>query len=335
MTAQIERHWRLLKILPDHTCPKATEQIWRELQSFETVSKRTVERDLTLLASIFPIGQRNEGRTNYWYWELGAKIWIPGLTIDEALALHMVEEHLILLLPANTVRHLEPYFQAAKNKLKSMPKGRIPWINKFRLIEARQTLLPASIETEPSRVVQEALLREQSVAITYRDREGRTENRLVLSPLAIVQRGVELYLIYATKSAKTPQFMPLQRVTKARLAMDPYDYPQDFDIDRYLDQGSLGFGRTYPIPVGKLLKLNAFFEKKAGERLLETPVKADQELVREKDGYRLKAQVEFSAQLVWWLLSYGNNVEITGPPELRNYIVSEIKALYERYAIKT
>jgi predicted DNA-binding transcriptional regulator YafY len=332
MALQIDRHWRLLKLLPDHAWPKATEHIWRELQSDEVVSKRTVERDLAMLASIFPIGQTSEGRTNYWYWEAGAKIWLPGLTIDEALALHMVERNLVHLLPESTVKQLGQYFRAAKDRLDRMPKGVIPWTKKFRLIEAKQTLIPATVKADAARAIQDGLIRGHSVTIAYRERGGRKQHVAIVSPLAIVQRGVELYLVYLKLGEAAPQFLPLQRVGSARPSMERYEVPEGFDIDHYIENGALGFGQTYPIPVGRSLKLDAIFDQKSGERLMETPLSPGQLLVPHEDGFRLTAQVKFSAQLAWWLLSYGDCVEVLGPRELRTYMANVVGTLYQRYA---
>ena len=56
----------------------------------------------------------------------------------------------------------------------------------------------------------------------------------------------------------------------------------------------------------------------AGAHLLETPLADDQETGETKDGrLRLRATVQDTEQLRWWLLSFGDKVEILKPKRLR------------------
>jgi predicted DNA-binding transcriptional regulator YafY len=338
MSRQIHRQWTLLKLLKDKDNAKSTSQLLtdvnKNLEDIDRVCIRTVQRDINALSVIFPIGEeeilgkenkhKNEREKikSLWYWESNEKLWLPGLTNDEALALIMVKKNMEQLLPEDTVSHLSPYFEAAKEKLEAMKDVR-PWSNKFRLIPAVQQLQPAKVGSDAAKIVRKALLNDTQIDIEYRNRADTKTLKDSVNPLALIQKGIELYLIYSLVGDDPElKFLPLQRIKKAKSSFFPKDGQKErhenFNVDDFLSTGALGFGATYPIKVGEELKLSAYFSDKTGQRLRETPLSEDQKLTEQADGrYLLTATIAFTAELLWWLLSYGANVEVLGPPELR------------------
>ena len=68
----------------------------------------------------------------------------------------------------------------------------------------------------------------------------------------------------------------------------------------------------------------------AGFHLTETPVANDQELTQLKDGtYQLKVSLPDTSQLRWWLLGFGEQVNIKKPKTLRN----EFKAIAKNMSL--
>lgn len=128
---QIERQWALLMALPDHRSQRTTEEIWRILSAeMHDVSKRTVERDLLHLSTIFSIGQRTDGRTNYWFWNPGEKVWLPGLNeariLRVALQPPSFESKIIQHVPGFVGR--EWIFDAYNHWVEHEKESRLFWI---------------------------------------------------------------------------------------------------------------------------------------------------------------------------------------------------------------
>ncbi|WDY56071.1 WYL domain-containing protein [Pseudomonas sp. PSKL.D1] len=74
----IARQWQLLKLLPDRHPGKTSQQLQAALAKVgHKTSKRTVERDLNELASLFALQCNNKGMPYGWYWQ-------PGLSLGEA-----------------------------------------------------------------------------------------------------------------------------------------------------------------------------------------------------------------------------------------------------------
>ena len=70
----------------------------------------------------------------------------------------------------------------------------------------------------------------------------------------------------------------------------------------------------------------------AGFHLTETPISANQELKQLGDGrYRLKATLPNTSQLRWWLLGFGQGVEVIKPKSLRDEFKEMSKNLVNIY----
>ncbi len=333
---QVKRQWIILTVVPQAREPaKSTEDIHRILveQTRDTISKRTVERDLESLSKEFDISYRAEGKTHYWSWENVPRMWLPGLTAEQALAFYMVEQNLKSLLPEATLQSLTPFFRAAEAKLDAMPRTVRSWKKKFRLIDSTQRLSPAALSPDVARAVREALLDDRALRVTYHDRTGQQKFQARFLPLALTQRGVALYLIYSNLDLedRSPRFIPMQRIETAAPSIDRAP-TAIFDVDAFLGAGQLGFGHTYPIRVGSSLDLVAAFTRKAAERLAETPLGEGQVLVPwDNERMILKVSVKFSGQLLWWLLSYGAHVEVLEPLNLRELMAGTLKAAASQY----
>ncbi|MNN26336.1 hypothetical protein D3C81_1398380 [compost metagenome] len=80
----IARQWQLLKLLPSCHPGMSSTQLQVALASTgHTTSKRTVERDLNELATLFPLHCNSKGMPYGWYWQ-------PDLNEGEAQPLQVV-----------------------------------------------------------------------------------------------------------------------------------------------------------------------------------------------------------------------------------------------------
>lgn len=74
----IARQWQLLKLLPDRHPGMSSTQLQAALaRAGHKTSKRTVERDLNELATLFALHCNSKGMPYGWYWQ-------PGLSLDAA-----------------------------------------------------------------------------------------------------------------------------------------------------------------------------------------------------------------------------------------------------------
>ena len=88
----------------------------------------------------------------------------------------------------------------------------------------------------------------------------------------------------------------------------------DFDLRRYLEDDA---ALTYPVS-DQRIQLRVRFEKTAAHHLYESHLSADQVLKADGENHVvLAATVRDSAEIRWWLLGFGDKVEVLGPKNLR------------------
>lgn len=322
------RQWQMLRMIPRHP-HKITAKELRERLSEDQfiVSKRTIERDLLSLSALFPLVSDERERPYGWSWEKDAPAFdLPGLSRNEALMLAMVEQHLESLLPASTLRQLHPYFKAARQRIESVPLAR-SWLDKVRSISPTQPFVPPEIAIEVQESVHEALLSEKQLFIRYLKRGENEASEYRVHPLALVQRGPVAYLYCTLFDYADTRILAMHRIKSALMLDDTASIPEGFSIDSEIAKGRLGFGS------GNMIRLEAIFHHGAGDHLFETPMSSDQHLEEFGDGeIRLVATVADTPQLTWWLLGFGDGVEVIEPIALRKSISDTISRMKDVYS---
>lgn len=282
-----------------------------EQQDYQ-IDVRTIQRDLNKLSRALPlIG--DEARPQGWSWRADAKVLdVPALDPQEALAFKMVEAHLKPLLPTATPNYLRPYFDSAKGVLDTAGNGVSKWPNKIRVLPKGLNQLPPKVNAEAQSVIYQALLQEKQVAVRYQPAGRKELTEYVVNPLSLVVRNSITYLVCTMWDYEDVRQLALHRVRKAELLESGSVISAAFDIDAYIAQGEFGF------PQGGIIALEAVFAKAAALQIAECPISADQTVEEfDEDRMLLRASVQSTQELRWWLSGFGDQVEIKGPGSLR------------------
>lgn len=282
------------------------------------VSLRTIQRDLRQLEGLpaFPLVSHGEGKTLRWSWEKeAAALELPAMGPRQALAFRLAEDHLTPILPPSTVGLLASHFERARQVLESAwGSPTAAWAKKVRLIGRGPALAPPAIKPDVQQTVSQALFEDRQLHVLYRPRGKADPKRYLLAPLALVFRDGMGYLVAASQGDEQIRQFALHRILKAQALTSPSRRPLDFDLDQYLYEQS-AFG--YPVSA-KTIPLKALFEASAAFHLSERPLSKDQRLRERKNGHVLvEATVRDTEELRWWLLGFGDGVEVLGPPSLR------------------
>lgn len=314
------RQWQMLRMIPRYPTKIASSQLLEKLHNdgFD-VSKRTVERDLQSLSQSFPIVSDEQEKPFGWSWQKDAKIFdVPGLSNAEALTFRLAEQHLRPLLPASSLKQLEPYFASAAQKLSALADDNPihAWTGKVRVVQPWQTLIAPKLSEPTLHTVYEALLSDRQLQINYHRKHTSEAKTYLLHPLGLVQRGQILYLVGAKAESGEVRHLVMHRIKSADMLEERAKRPKGFNLDAYIASGAFGFGG------GEQITLEAIFKNGAGDHLIETPLSADQTLTPMGVGsLKLKAGVLDTEQLRWWLLGFGDRVEVTKPQKLRAAMV--------------
>ena len=325
------RHWQTLRLIRRYPQKTTATELCKALDAEGfTIGKRTVERDLLALSRIFPLQLDDRSKPFGWSWQKDAPAFdLPGISLSESLTLLMAREHLQSVMPSSTVSQMTQYFRLAEQKLKALDgrSGVAGWLAKVRIIPANQPLIAPQVDAHVLATIQQGLLENMQCQVAYRKRDVGDADEYPIHSLGLIQRGLVLYLACTIKTYADIRLLALHRFQAASMLDLPSLVPDGFDLDTYLASGAMGWSMTKPIT------LVAAFSPEAGLHLQETPLSEDQVIERLPDGrLEVRASVLETQQLVWWLLGFGDGVEVLAPQELREQIIGKVKRLSDRYA---
>ena len=323
----LSRQWELLRLIPSKGPGITASELHQALSKSFNITKRTIERDLNALSLSFPLMCNDKGTPQGWYWMPDKTMDVPGVDLGEALSLMMVEQSLPTLMPQHLYKGLAPRFLQARNKLESLdeqnPTAR--WRNKVASVNPQLDMQPPALNAEVLERIQKALLQDVQISAEYFSVSKNETQHLTLSPLALVQRGLSLYLIATADHYQDPRQYVLHRFSKVALLKQPVTSAQDFNLKAYLESGALQFNP------GEMIELHAWVDNTVAKLLAETPLSHDMQLTPVDDGFNLQANVRDSWQLEWWILQQGPSMHVTAPSALHQRIADKVKKMYARY----
>lgn len=318
------RQWGMLKALPAWPAKITYAELAQRLAPDFVVDPNTIRRDLDELSSIFPIFIDSEERTHYCCWARGADPGIRAMSVSEALAFRMVEQYLGQLLPTTVLDTIQGPFNQARKTLDALLTSNptAGWIDKVRAIPPAQPMVPPQVDEIIQETIGRALLKGSQIAARYRPFGQEEARNFTLHPLGMILRTPSLYLVAKAWNYRNPEdirLYALHRFELVEVLDDPVVPPDNFDLDREIERGLADFGeRTDPIEIELLVS------KELAEILRETPLavrgmppRSNQTMMPETDGrVRVRAMVNDSWQLRWWLRAQGEAVELVSPVDL-------------------
>jgi len=329
MSDTLMRQWQMLRLIPRHPSKVSTTQLIHSLANagFE-VTHRTLQRDLVKLSEIFPLLRDERSKPFGWSWRSGAAVMdIPGMDSHTALAYWLADQHLKPLLPKTTLNKLQAHFDTATDVLNRIPtdKGTPAWRNKVRVLHRGPNLKAPVIDEDVQNEVYDALLRNRKLTIIYQPR-GNDEKEYELNPLGLVLKDGISYLVCSIWDYTNIRLLTLHRIQKAEVLDAPTDAPKGFDLDEYIASGELDF------VISGSIKFKAIFSKEAAFYLEERPLSDDQCMTDYTDDtVMLTASIHDTSELRWWLLSFGNQVEVLEPKEIRSDMKNIIQSAAKFY----
>lgn len=324
----LARQWELLKLIPRHRPGATARELCERLKNAgHEVTKRTVERDLPDLSIVFPL-MCNDASVPYgWHWKPEISFDIPGIALAEAVSLGLLEDLLRQLVPPTFVTALEGRFNAAGDKLRSLPQNPYSkWTDLVRYLPPGLPFLPPIIQPGVLETVQEALLGRRQIRAVYHSAAASAAKIRVLHPLALIQQGTRSYLLAKSPDHANLIQYALHRFQSAELLAAPAKVPRGFSLDEFLAAGGAQFGQ------GASITLKATVSDELATILRETPLDASQTLVTRDERTTLTASVKDSWQLGFWLLSQGPAITVLKPVALRRKTIAMLTEALANYA---
>ncbi|MGS0737630.1 helix-turn-helix transcriptional regulator [Pseudomonas sp. GG8] len=325
----LSRQWQLLKLLPQQGSGASSSELWRRLaDAGHPTTKRTVERDLDELSSIFAL-QRNEKSVPFgWTWTPPTSLELTAISLTDALTLRLTEESLRPLIPSYMLAALAPRFQQAERKLTAL-EGRnsaASWPTKVASVQPAITLQAPEVDVQCLENIQHALLDQQKVRCSYYSVHRDKTSQMTLNPLGLVQRGTVTYVIATADPYEDVRQYAVHRLREVERLQETCLLPDGFNLQTYISTGAMQFG-DQQLPV----ELKAWVTPGLARLLQETPLSADMRLSTEEDGAWLLATVQNSWELEWWILSHTGSIVVHAPVSLRQRVIERLGRGIELY----
>ncbi|BBN60216.1 helix-turn-helix transcriptional regulator [Hydrogenovibrio marinus] len=328
MPSPFFRKIQTLKLIPQHPSKTSALQLLSELktQGF-TVEIRQVQRDLNTLSQLFEI--ENDGNKDIpgWYWKKEAeKLELPQMELPVALSFQLSEHYLSKLYPHAVMQHLSPYFKLSQKLLSSMDSPLSTWSNKVKLISRNQPLIAPIISESVLNSAYIALLSDTLIHATYKA-VLQEKKEYELAPKAMVVVDQVIYLVAENLASNNLQHFALHRFSQIKNTDKPIHQDKSFSLDDYMSEGNFEYLYTN----NPTIQLKLLVTEKAAYHLDELKLSDDQTIVPFDDEFLVTATVKNTDQLRWWILSYGDYVEVLEPESLRDEFAETADILYHIY----
>lgn len=163
--------------------------------------------------------------------------------------------------------------------------------------------------------IQFAITQRRKVKIHYDSFFEKTAINCILSPLHIFYNQRAWYCIGRSSLHKSVRTFKLNRIKKADVLDEGFSDGENFDLADYL-------GCAWSmIPEGRIHHVRLKFAPKVASNVAEVQWHHSQNAVRNPDGsVNMEFRVDGLNEITWWILGYGDQVEVLAPAILRKNI---------------
>ena len=327
-TDTLSRQWALLKAVPAYPHWLSTRELHqRTWDQGHEVNIRTTQRDLDFLSSPFPLCSKTRGKTHYWQWMQGAQgLEIPAMSQSTALVFQLADHYLRQLMPGNVLGLLSPYLERASTILADTKLSN--WNEKVIHMEQGPQLTPPEVDEGIRDIVYRALLEGRQFELEYVPRYETDSRTYPVNPLGVVLREGVFYIVCTIWEYTDIRQLAMHRIKNAKLLDAGVQAIKGFDLKKYIHKES---AFSYP-ESPKTIKLKALFDKGAAWHLTERQLSDDQKLKKITDeSFQLTATVRDTLELRWWLLGFGDGVEVLAPKALRKEFKTITASMAQMY----
>ncbi len=293
----------------------------RDLAKRLEVCERTILRDMDALSAAGVPVMAERGAGGGWSLVEGYQTKLTGLNAAEI-------QSLFLARPARLIADLglTQEAEAALIKLQaSLPAASRPQADFARqriLVDTRGWRDPAeSVACLP--VLLDALWRERRVRFVYTRVLGEPGERTA-DPLGLVAKGSVWYLIAAVEDGL--RTYRVSRMREAAILDQPARRPEGFDLAAYWENSAAEFREKLPRYYATFCATPAVMRwvRYRGWRL--------QEESAEGDAVRIRLRFDAADEALQFALSFGGEIQVLEPDELRSRVLGAAHAIGARYA---
>jgi len=173
----------------------------------------------------------------------------------------------------------------------------------------------------------DAYLQNKVLRVRYKSPLDSAEIVTLLSPYKLVYCRHSWYVVGRSKLFNATRTFHIGRVRKIEWTDQTYQIPARFSLDQY-------FGNAWHmIPEeGGDVEVVIRFSKRVAVNVAEIDWHRTQRVMQRPDGsVDMHLTVAGIREIVYWILSYGDDAEVIQPPSLKNLIIGKCTRTLQRY----
>jgi predicted DNA-binding transcriptional regulator YafY len=169
-------------------------------------------------------------------------------------------------------------------------------------------------------LLQKSIAKKRKVNIQYHSLFEGGVIELELSPYHLLYNKRAWYVLGFSNLHKSVRTFKLNRIRQIELLEKCFLDGDKFDLDDYL-------GRAWSmIPEGRIYNVKLRFLPMVAENVSEVQWHSTQKITRNNDGSAtLEFRVDGLGEITWWILGYGDQVQVLTPKALREKIINIAK----------
>lgn len=269
------------------------------------------------------------------------------LSVSEAIASVMLTEAVLGTPLAADDKSAEEGLHRLKQSLGDRVRGKLERLKgrfAVRLLRAAKPARP-----EAFRIVLDGILENRVLAVDYespyqaKKRSGaaagsasgaegagaaglgkaRKIETVQIEPYGVFFAKRSWYVVARKRSVQGMRLYKLARFKRVELTNATFELPRGWTVDSYL-------ANSWDIMVSDSPAVRVVIDVDASVagNLIETQWHPSQQVSVRPDGSaRISARVSGLEELVWWVLSIGRHARVVEPPELRERVAAEIRAM--------
>ncbi len=297
-----------------------------ELAEETDVDRRTIYRDLAVINEAgYPlVSERQNGRKVYRFLTRFKDVPPISFTLQELMTLSFLRSQLDFLTGTPFQEDMESVFRKINSVLPpryAAHMERIAGVS-IPLLQGRRNYAKTS---ETLKMVRDALLYQYSLSIEYKTGGNGRQTSYKVDPYSLVSYKGGLYLLGFAHNRQALRTFAIERISGAEMSRERFEIPEGFRPEQQF-RSSFGIVEEAAMPVR--VKFSPRLAHAVGERIWHP----SQRIEKKSDG---SVVIAFEAggvmEIVSWILSYGDNVEILDPPELREEVKKTLDDMVRIY----
>jgi len=286
------------------------------------LSRRTVFRDLKELRAIGVPYHYNPKTQDY---SIDPEFFLPPVDLNLQEALSM----LLFIHKAATQMQL-PFKNSALLAAMKIENNLPVKIKQYccttlQNISARGTAqAPMSMLDKTFAELQKAIAKKQKVSIRYHSLfDGRVID-VCLCPYHLLYNHRAWYVLGLSSLHNTVRTFKLNRIKELRTLDKCFVGGKDFDLYDYL-------GRAWSmIPEGRIYNVGLRFLPRVATNVTEVQWHSTQKVTHNSDGSAIvEFRVDGLGEITWWVLGYGDQVQVLAPKALRARVLKAAKNMIQ------